>query len=136
MLPLDKIEIMRFCLLAVLFFPSLFFAQEKRIVPIETFPINATVLTTLQGMDDRAVLRVDKVEPNPHDINIGDTLLFTFYWSILPVKSKLANFPGVGSGDEISVHIAVKSSPFNGSPQYTAYHYKNRSRSMTATKAE
>ncbi len=127
---------MRFWLFALLLSTSALQAQEKRIVPIETFPVNATVITTLQGMNDRAVLRIEKVDPNPYDIKVGDTLLFTFYWTTLPVNSKLATFPGLGAGDEISVHIAVKSSPLNGNYQYTAYHYKNRTRSLKGTKEE
>lgn len=120
---------MRFSLLALLFLSIAAKAQKSEIVTIETFPVNATVITTLEGLNDRAVLRIDKVEPNPYNIKVGDTLLFSFYWTILPVKSELANFPGIGSGDEISVHISVKASSLNGSYQYTAYHYKNRTRS-------
>jgi len=125
---------MRIWLFALLLISTVLSAQEQRIVPINTFPINATVITTLQGTDDRAVLRVEKVDPNQYGIEVGDTLLFTFYWSTMPIKSELATFPGLGSGDEISVHIAVASSPVNGSNQYTAYHYKNRSRAISAAK--
>ncbi len=114
-------------------------AQKKRIVPVQTFPINAKVLFTLQGTSDRAVLRVKKVDPNPYQLEVGDTILCTFFWSIKPVKDEMADFPGIGSGDEISVHIGVKKSPLNGSNQYTAYHYVNRTRSrskQTAAEAQ
>lgn len=131
-LPLKKIQGMRFSLLALLLLSIAAKAQKSEIVTIETFPVNATVITTLEGLNDRAVLRIDKVEPNPYNIEVGDTLLFSFYWTILPVKSELANFPGIGNGDEISVHISVKASSLNGSYQYTAYHYKNRTRARIA----
>jgi len=123
---------MRVWLLAFLLLGLGLKGQERQVIPIETFPINAKVLFTLQGTDDRAVLRVEKVDPNPYGIEIGDTLLFTFYWSTQAIKSDLATFPGIGAGDEISVRISVKRSPLNGSYQYTAYHYKNRSRLRSA----
>ena len=81
---------MRVWLLAFLLLGLGLKGQEREVIPIETFPINAKVLFTLQGTDDRAVLRVEKVDPNPYGIEIGDTLLFTFYWSTQAIKSDLA----------------------------------------------
>lgn len=104
--------------------------QNQRVVPIETFPVNATVLSTLQGLDDRAVLRVDKIEPNSYGIETGDTLICTFFWSIHPVKDKLADFPGLGAGDEISTRMGAQWSKIGQRWQFTAYHYKNRSRNQ------
>jgi len=99
--------------------------------------MNATVLFTLEGTKDRAVLKVDRIEANDYDIKPGDTLICTFFWSILPVEDEMAKFPGVGAGDEISLHLGVKKSAVDGSWQYTAYHYKNRTRMQAkALKAE
>lgn len=107
-------------------------AQEQQIVTIETFPINAEVLFKLQGTNDKAVLKVERVNPNSFDVEVGDTLLCDFFWSTEPVKDELADFPGIEKGDEISIHIAAKRSPINGAWQYTAYHYKKRSRTAKA----
>ncbi len=128
---------MRFLLLPFLFISLSVSAQKQRIVPINTFPMNATVLFTLEGTKDRAVLKVDRIEANDYDIKEGDTLICTFFWSILPVEDEMARFPGVGAGDEISLHMGVKKSAVDGSWQYTAYHYKNRTRMQAkALKAE
>ena len=101
-------------------------AQEQQIVTIDTFPINAEVLFKLQGTTDKAVLKVERVNPNTFQVEVGDTLLCDFFWSTQAVKDELADFPGIEKGDEISVHIGAKRSPINGAWQFTAYHYKKR----------
>ncbi|MCR9154850.1 MAG: hypothetical protein NXI09_12145 [Bacteroidetes bacterium] len=117
---------MRFLSLLLCFISLSLSAQKKQIVPIQTFPVNGTIMFKLEGTKDRAVLKVDKVEPNKYDINKGDTLICTFFWTTNPVKDEMANFPGVKAGDQISFRMGVQKSPLNGAWQYTVYHYKNR----------
>jgi hypothetical protein len=110
--------------------------QGKRIVPIETFPVKATLINLLEGTLDRALLRIENVESNQFGLEVGDTIICTFYFSTQSVNDGVANFAGVGPMDKIRIHLSAVSSPLTGTFQYQGFHYVNTSRPRLTERSE
>ncbi len=110
------------CFLACLSISA--FAQEPIVSPIETFPVNASLIAPLEGSSDRGIIRVDRIEPNPYHIEVGDTLLVSFYFGL----KKLANekdLVGIKKGDKFSARMAARQNRLDGAYYYQVFHYKN-----------
>lgn len=102
-------------------------------VPIQTFPVNAQVIGTLEGTDDMAVLRIEKVDSNAMGLSVDDEILVEFYFSLKPIKN--TGMTGLKEGDHFSVRMSAKRDQRAGQWQYTAYHYKKRPTKSPATPA-
>lgn len=99
-------------------------AQEPIVTPIETFPVNATLISPLQGSINRGIIRIDRIEANPYNLAIGDTLLVRFYFSLKRVKGE-KDLVGIQAGDKFSARMAAQQNNLDGSYFYQVFHYKN-----------
>ncbi len=100
------------------------YAQEPIVSPIETFPLNARLIAPLQGTNNRAVIRIERIDPNPYRLEVGDTLLARFYFSLKPVKGE-KDLVGLNKGDFFSARMAARQNNLDGSYYYEVFHYKN-----------
>lgn len=125
--------------LAVLGFLILFCGslrgQELQMDPIETFPLDATLIAPLQGSNDRGIIRIERIKPNPYNIEAGDTLLAQFYFGFKPVKNE-RDLIGIEAGEMISARLAARRNSLDGAYYYQVFHYKNISRMKAAKRQE
>lgn len=99
-------------------------------VPIETFPVNAEIVGVLQGTNNMAVLRIDRVDSNAMGLSVDDEILVEFYFSLEPVKETAMT--GLKKGDHFSARLSARRDYRSGQWQYTAFHYKKRSTKVPA----
>ncbi len=127
-LPLWKLTFMRPLLFATLLLVSFSLsAQEAKVVPIETFPVDATLISPLEGSIDRGIIRIERIQNNPYQIESGDTLLVKFYFTLKAMNNE-PDLVGIKSGETFSARMAARQNNFDGSYFYQVYHYKNISR--------
>lgn len=110
----------------LLMLPLLALGQEARIQQIETFPINVKVLNPLMGTNNMALLRVEKIDPNPYQLAEGDTILCKFYFTLKAVAGE-KHLSGINRGDYVSTRMSATYNQYSGSYQYEAFHYKKYS---------
>lgn len=97
-------------------------AQETKIVPVETFPINARVVSIMEGTD-RGVLEIQRIDtPNTYGLEQWDEIFVKFYFGTKPVKNE-AKLKGFTAGDFLSVRVGAQKNRLSGNWEYTAYHY-------------
>lgn len=101
-------------------------AQAAQIGEIKTFPVNATLIASLEGSQDRALMRIDKIERNKFGLEVGDTILAKFYFSLKKVKSE-PNLVGINAGDFFSARMAARPNSLGGGHYFQVYHYRNMS---------
>lgn len=109
----------------LLFFLTSFvtYAQEKgktELVPLETFKIEAKVISTLEGRNDLAVLQMINTDKNPWDLKAKDEILATFLYT----TKKTREFSGVKAGDTILADLYGKLNSNTIQVDYTILRYR------------
>jgi len=113
-------------MLASFWASSFLFAQQDssklQMVPVKTFPVNATVLGLLDGSKTLAVLRIEKVDPNPYQLKEGSEILADFYFTTQPMKGE-KKLKGLKAQDFISVRLTAEHNRSTGQYDFTAFEY-------------
>jgi hypothetical protein len=97
-------------------------SSQRQMVPVQTFPVNARVIGLLEDSKTLAVLRIEKVDSNKFNLDVGSEILVEFYFTTGPIKNR-AKLKGIKPNDFISVRLTGEPNAATGQVDFTAFEY-------------
>lgn len=89
---------------------------------IKTFDAKVKVIGVLQGTKDLAVIQIIEVDPNEHNLSVGDEVLCKFYFGTKPYKGERL-YPGVKGGEILTAEIHAMPNDNNVQVNYRILRY-------------
>lgn len=98
-------------------------AQKKSLSAIETFPVNARVISLFEGQSNRGLIEILKVDSSNYaGLAVGDEIMLRFFFGSKGIKDQRKLKP-FAAGDYLSLRMGAVTNRLSGQNEYWGFHY-------------